>query len=176
MKRLDKKALVERLRSDLEPVGNLILTEYRGMTVEQMTDFRNRVRTASGSVRVMKNTLLRRAVGETDKAVLLDMLEGPNALVFGDHDPVTLVSVVAGVSKEIEALRIKGGIVEGQAMTAEEILRIADLPSRAELLARALGSMCSPLRGLLNVFQGTARNLVCVVEAIRLAKVKASGT
>ncbi len=168
--RIQKEAVVERLREDLEPGGHLILAEYRGLTVEEISQFRKKVRSVSGKVRVMKNTLVRHAVKGTEKDVLTDLLTGPNALVFTKEDPVPLVKIVAEASKNFEAVKVKGGVIEGRVVSPEEILRIATLPSREQLLGKALGSISAPLQGFMNVCQGVTRNLVYVLESIRQAK------
>ncbi len=173
MNRSEKEASVERLRADLEPGGHLILAEYRGLTVEQLSDLRRKVRAASGAVRVMKNTLVRRAVEGTDKEAIRDLLEGPNALVFTKGDPVPVVKAVSEAAKGFEPLVLRGGVVEGKAVTAEQLTQIADLPSREVLLGKALGSLNAPLQGLVNVLQGNLRNLVYVLEAIRQRRAEA---
>ena len=170
MDRTQKEASVEKLRGDLEPGGHLILAEYRGLTVEELSELRKKVRAVSGKVRVMKNTLVRHAVSGTDKDVLNDLLTGPNALVFTKDDPVPLVKVVADASKEYDAVNVKGGVVEGRAVSPEEIFRIAALPSREQLLGKMLGSVSAPLQGFMNVCQGVSRNLVYVLDGIRKAK------
>ncbi len=170
MNRTQKEATVEKLREDLEPGGHLILAEYRGLTVEDLSEFRKNVRAVSGKVRVMKNTLVRHAVKGTEKDVLNDLLTGPNALVFTKEDPVPLVKIVADAAKKFEAVTVKGGVVEGRAVSPEEIFRIAELPSREQLLGKMLGSISAPLQGFLNVCQGVTRNLVYVLEDIRKAK------
>jgi large subunit ribosomal protein L10 len=171
--RTDKKSVVEKLRADIEPDGHLILADYRGLTVEELTGVRAKVRAASGTMRVIKNTLVRRAVDGTDKEAVNDLLEGPNAFVFTKDDPVPVVKALSDAAKDFEALSLKGGVVEGRPVTPEEIMKIAQLPSREVLLGKALGSISSPLQGLVNVCQGTLRNLVYALEAIRQAKAEA---
>ena len=170
VQRDEKAAVVEELRGGLEPEGHVILAEYRGLTVEEMTRLRRKVRAASGTMKVMKNTLVRRAVEGTDKEALKDLLTGPNALFYTKDDPVQVVKAVSGAAKEFEAMKIKGGVLEGKALSPEQILRIAELPPREELLAKTLGSLAAPLQGLVNVMQGVSRNLVYVLDAIRQAK------
>jgi large subunit ribosomal protein L10 len=168
--RQKKQEAVERLRSDMGPDSHLVLAEYRGLTVEEMTGLRKKIRSASGTLRVMKNTLVRRAVEGTGNEAVMDLLTGPNALVFTREDPVPMVKVLAEASKAKEAVKIKGGVVEGKSVTPEEILRIAELPSREVLLAMTLGSLAAPMQGLVNVCQGTIRNFVYVLDALRQAK------
>jgi large subunit ribosomal protein L10 len=168
--RTQKEAVVEKLREDLEPGGHLILAEYRGLTVDQLSQFRKKVRAVSGKVRVMKNTLVRHAVHGTEKDALNDLLTGPNALFFTKEDPVPLVKIITDASKDFESVKVKGGVVEGRPVSPEEIFRIADLPSREQLLGKILGSVSAPLQGFMNVCQGVTRNLVHVLEAIRKEK------
>lgn len=173
MKRSDKEAVVAKLRDDIEPDGHLILADFRGLSVEDLMGVRAKIRAASGTMRVVKNTLVRRAVDGTAKEAINDLLEGPNAFVFTKDDPVPVVKALSDAAKDLEALNLKGGVVEGRTVSPEEIMKIARLPSREVLLGKALGSMSSPLQGLVNVCQGTLRNLVYALEAIRQAKAEA---
>ena len=166
----DKQAAVDKLRTDLGEDGHLVLAEYRGLTVEEISELRHKVRAAAGTVRVMKNTLVRRAIEGTGLESLGDLLSGPNAMVFTREDPVPMVKVIAEAAKGLDSVNLKGGIVEGKTVSPEDILRIAALPSREVLLARTLGSMAAPMQGLANVCQGTIRNLVYALEAVRQAK------
>lgn len=166
----DKQAAVDKLRTDLGEDGHLVLAEYRGLTVEEISELRHKVRAAAGTVRVMKNTLVRRAIEGTGLESLGDLLSGPNAMVFTREDPVPMVKVIAEAAKGLASVNLKGGIVEGKTVSPEDILRIAALPSREVLLAKALGSMAAPMQGLANVCQGTIRNLVYALEAVRQAK------
>ena len=173
MKRSDKEAVVEELRADIEPDGHLILADYRGLTVEELMGVRAKIRAAAGRMRVVKNTLVRRAVDGTPKEAINDLLEGPNAFVFTKEDPVPVVKALSEAASEFEALNLKGGVVEGRNVSPEELMKIAQLPSREVLLGKALGSISSPLQGLVNVCHGTLRNLVYALEAIRQAKAEA---
>ena len=173
MNRTEKEAAVEQLREGLEPDGHVVLAEYRGLTVEEMTQLRRQVSAAEGRLQVMKNTLVRRAMEGTPKEGLGDLLTGPNALFYTKADPLAMVKVVAGASKNHEAVQIKGGMVEGRSFSAAEILRIAELPPREELLAKALGSLSAPMQGLVNVLQGVPRSLVNVLDSIRQEKAAA---
>ena len=170
MNKEEKKAMVERLQADLEPGGHMVLAEYRGLTVEELSGLRKKIRAASGTIRVAKNTLLRRAVEGTAKDAVVDLLTGPNAVVSTKADPVPVVKAVAEAAKDMEAIQVKGGFIEGKAMSAEDILRIATLPSRDELLGKMLGSMSAPMQGFVNACQGVTRNLVYALEAVRQAK------
>lgn len=172
VRRQEKVELVERLSAQLAGTTSFLLAEYRGLTVEQMTDLRARVRGARSAMRVVKNTFLRRAVSGTDKERIAELMEGPNAVILVQGDIVDAIKVAAAADKEFESFRVKGGVIEGRAVGPDEIRQIAELPPRAELLGRAVGSLASPMRGLLNVCTGTMRNLVYALEAVRQAKEK----
>lgn len=174
MKRQEKADLVQKLQTEIALRPNVFLAEYRGMTVEQITELRVKLRKADGGMKVMKNTFLRRAVNGTDKAALTAVSKGPNAVIFANTEFVDLVKVLAATDREIDAFKLKGGVVFGKAVTAAEIRQLAELPPRAVLLGRAVGSLASPLRGFLNVCQGNIRNLVYALDAVRKAKEQAA--
>ena len=166
--------MVEQVQAEFARRPNVFVAEYRGMTVEQITDLRVKLRKADGGMKVVKNTFLRRAVDGTDKAALASVSKGPNAVILANAEFIDLAKVLAATDREIEAFKLKGGVVSGKAVTPAEIRQIAELPPRAVLLGRAVGSLASPLRGFLNVCQGNIRNLVYALEAVRQAKEKSA--
>ena len=172
MKRQEKVETVERLQAELAQRPNIFLAEYRGMTVEQVTDLRVKLRKADGAMRVVKNTFLRRAVAGTDKAAVTAVAKGPNALILGGADVVELTKVLSATGRDIPSFALKGGVIGGRSVTADEIRQLAELPPRSVLLARAVGSMASPIRGFVSVCQGNIRKLVYALEAVRQAKEK----
>ena len=174
MKRQEKVETVERLQAEIAKRPNLFLAEYRGMTVEQVTDLRVKVRKADGAMRVVKNTFLRRAVAGTGQEPVTAHTKGPNALFLGAADVVELTKVLSAADRDIQPFVLKGGVLEGRAVTAAEIRQIAELPPRAVLLARAIGSMASPLRGFVSVCHGNIRKLVYALDAVRQAKEKSA--
>ncbi|HEY5998633.1 MAG TPA: 50S ribosomal protein L10 [bacterium] len=174
MKRQEKVETVERLQAEIASRPNLFLAEYRGMTVEQVTDLRVKVRKADGAMQVVKNTFLRRAVAGQPQEPVAAGAKGPNALFLGGADVVELTKVLAAADKDIQPFVLKGGVVDGRAVTAAEIRQISELPPRAVLLGRAVGSMVSPLRGFVSVCQGNIRKLVYALEAVRQAKEKSA--
>jgi len=170
MKRQDKVTLVDQITAEIAAMPNIFVAEYRGMTVEQITDLRTRVRTAAGGVRVLKNTFLKRAVAGTEKEPVAGLAKGPNAVILGRKDVADLAKVLAAAAKEMDKFQLKGGVVDGRAVTPDQIRQIAELPPRAVLLGRVVGSMASPMRGFVTVCQGNIRNLVYALEAVRKAK------
>jgi large subunit ribosomal protein L10 len=174
VKRQEKVELVQQVKAELAARPNVFVAEYRGMTVEQVTDLRVKLRKADGAMKVVKNTFLRRAVDGTDKASLATVSKGPNAMILANAEFVELAKVLVATDRDIEAFKLKGGVVSGTAVTPEQIRQLSELPPRAVLLGRAVGSLASPLRGFLNVCQGNIRKLVYALDAIRQAKEKAA--
>jgi len=167
-----KQASVVTLKGHLANSKLAVISNYRGLTVKEMTDLRRRIQAAGGDYTVAKNTLLRRALSETEGAPQIDeMLKGPTALVVGFHDPVGPVKALMDFLKETKKeMDIRGGIVEGKPVTAQDLQQIATLPSREEMVAKLMGSMQSPAQGVVITLSGVARNLVYALEAIRKQK------
>lgn len=167
-----KQESVVALKGNLSKSKLAVISDYRGLTVKEMTDLRRRIQAAGGDYTVAKNTLIRRALSETEGAPQIDeMLKGPTALVVGFHDPVAPVKALMDFLKETKKeMDIRGGIVEGKPVTAQDLQQIATLPSREEMVAKLMGSMQSPAQGVVITLSGVARNLVYALEAIRKQK------
>jgi large subunit ribosomal protein L10 len=141
MPRPDKVAVVEEVRQRLSDSTATVLTEYRGLSVDDLAELRARLRGTDASYRVVKNTLTRLAVRDAGVDIPDDMLLGPTAITFCAGDPIATAKVLRSFSREHPALVIKGGFLEGRLLDAAETTRLADLESREELLARLAGLM-----------------------------------
>ena len=141
MPRPDKVAVVEEVRQRLSESTAAVLTEYRGLSVDDLAELRNRLRESDASYRVVKNTLTRLAVRDAGVDIPDDLLIGPTAITFCAGDPVAAAKVLRAFSREHPELVIKGGLLEGRLLDAAETTRLADLASREELLARLAGLM-----------------------------------
>ena len=155
--------LAERLRRS--PMG--VLTDYRGLTVSEITALRRQLREAGGDYVVAKNTLLRIAAEQAGVKGLEPLLEGPTAVAFSDHRLSELAKSLSSYAKTARAFSIKGGYLEGRAISVQDIERIATLPSREQLLAQLMGSMQAPIAGLVNVLNATLSSIVYVLDARR---------
>lgn len=153
-----------------------ILADFSGIKVGPMTQLRRQVREAGGELRVAKNTMMRRAAGETSLlAPVAAELKGPNALVLGYEDPVALAKLLVKFAQDLPLLKIKGGVIGGQTLTVADVDALSKLPSREVLLGQLLGLLQAPAQGLVNVLAGVIRNLMNVLVAIRDEKEKADG-
>jgi len=165
-----KEQAIEEITRKLQDAVTAVITDYRGINVAQATKLRNQLREADVEYRVLKNTLTKIAASRIGLEGIDPYLEGPTAIAFSKNDPVAPAKILTKFAKDNKVLEIKGGILEGKAVTQEQIKALADLPSREELLAQVLRGMQSPLVGMLNVLQGPLRNFVYVLQAIKEAK------
>jgi large subunit ribosomal protein L10 len=163
--RAEKAAIVEELREQLRGTDLVIVTDFRGLTVGQMQTLRRELRAAGGSFRVAKNTLLRLAAEREDQGDLSALLDGPSGIAFAEGDMVTVAKALTTFAKSADALEVRGGLMNGQGITSAEVLALASLPSREELLAKALGSMQAPATNLVGVLSAVARSLAYVLQA-----------
>ena len=170
--RPEKQAAVAGLKEQLSAAKGAVLTGYRGLTVAQDMKLRAKLREAGVTYHVVKNTMVRIAANEIGLEGLDPVLNGTTALAVSADDAVAPAKVIYEFIKEnklenTEVLTIKAGFVEGKVINVEEVKALASLPSREVLIAKVLGSMQAPISGVVNVLQGTIRNAVYVLDAIR---------
>ena len=172
--RPEKQAAVAGLKEQLSSAKGAVLTGYRGLTVAQDMKLRAKLREAGVTYHVVKNTMVRIAANEIGLEGLDPVLNGTTALAVSADDAVAPAKVIYEFIKEnkleTEVLTIKAGLVEGKVINVEEVKALASLPSREVLIAKVLGSMQAPISGVVNVLQGTIRNAVYVLDAIRAQK------
>lgn len=163
------KDIVKEIQVKLEAATSVVITDYRGLNVSQVTDLRRELREAGVEYRVLKNTLTRLAVKEAGIEGLDDTLTGPNAIAFSS-DPVAAAQVLYKFAKTCDKLDIKGGVLEGKVLTVKELKALSDLPSREVLLSMVLRSMQGPLTNFASVLNAPLRDLVGVLDAVREQK------
>ncbi|MGH9366183.1 MAG: 50S ribosomal protein L10 [Thermoanaerobaculia bacterium] len=175
MNRTEKAAAVATLEQDLAKAGNAILFGFAGLKVNEVTELRRQVRGTKSKYLVVKNTLALRAVQGSPLGEMAAQFQGPTAVAYNSSNAVALAKVLTTFAKSNPNLVFKGALVEGRPVAAKEIQAIAELPGREELVARLLFLMQSPLRRLVTVLNGPARNLVGVVHQIAEQKSKSAG-
>ena len=136
-----KQAQVDELAKVLKDAKVVLLTDYRGITVEDVTKLRKEVRETNAEYKVIKNNIVKRALDANGESGLDDLLEGPTAIITSKEDYLAPAKAIYNFTKDHDFYKIKGGIIEGKVMTAEEIITLAKLPSRQELLAKLAGSL-----------------------------------
>ena len=166
MARPDKAAAVAELTALFTGSSAAVLTEYRGLTVAQLKALRTALR-GNANYAVVKNTLTAIAAKEAGLEVLDDELKGPSAIAFVTGDPVAAAKSLRDFAKANPALVVKGGVLDGRALTAADVTKLADLESREVLLAKAAGAMKAKLYQAAYLFTAPASQAVRTVEALR---------
>lgn len=144
----------------LTTIDTVIATAFHGLSVREVEDLRGKLREADAQFQVVKNTLARRACDETGRDALLEYLEGQTALVWAAGDPAAIAKALNTFARASEdRLSMKGGILDGAPVSADELKKLAALPPRDELLARLVGGVASPLQGTVNALNSMLSGL-----------------
>lgn len=167
MVRKEKKPeIVDWISEKLGKAEIAIVTDYRGLTVAEITELRRKFREQGIEYHVVKNTLAGFAANAVGKPNISEFLEGPTAIAFGYDDVIQPAKVLQEFAKAAETpLSIKGGILGDKTLTSDEISALAKLPPKEELIGKVVGLVQSPLYGLVNVLNGNLRGLVGVLQA-----------
>jgi large subunit ribosomal protein L10 len=158
---------VTELRAAIEGSQAIILTDFRGLTVAEITSLRAKLRDAGAQYRVVKNRLMVIAGKAAGLPDLGAMLEGPTGAVFATADAVTAAKAVQDFIRATRKLAVKGSVVSGAVYNETQTKALSELPTRPELLAKAVGSIAAPLSGLAGVLSALPRNLVYALDQMR---------
>jgi len=172
--RKEKEAVVGEVAQRLARAKAVILTDFSGLKVEQMTDLRQKLKDSGLEYMVVKNTLLRLASQGTGAEPLSQKMTGPNGLGFSYDDPVELAKVLVNFAKDNPKLDIKEGVLDGKLIGAEAVSALAKLPSREVLLAQLLGVMNGVARNFVSVLAAVPRGLVTALKQIEEQKAEAA--
>ncbi len=167
MKKEEKIRVVSELHGKFEKAKGIVFTDYRGLNVEEITDLRNNLRSAALEYRVVKNSLARRAAEGTPVDGAVDIFSGPVGIAIGYDDPLLLVKKVLEFSKAREKLEIKGGLIEGDVCSVEQIKAISALPPREVQLSMLVGAMQSPLSKFAGLLNSTVTQFIYALEALK---------
>ncbi|TQJ49547.1 50S ribosomal protein L10 [Phycicoccus sp. SLBN-51] len=173
MAKAEKAAAIAELTDKFRTSGAAVLTEYRGLSVKQLTDLRNSLR-GNATFAVVKNTLTELAAKEAGVTAFDGQLQGPSAIAFVEGDPVEAAKGLRDFAKANPLLVIKGGVLDGKTLTPEEITKLADLESREVLLAKLAGALQASLSQAVYLFAAPLSQTARVVDALR-AKVESEG-
>lgn len=166
MARPDKAAAVAELAEKFRGSSAVVLTEYRGLSVSQLKELRTALR-GNATYAVVKNTLSAIAAREAGVEGLDAQLKGPSAIAFVDGDPVAVAKGLRDFAKAHPQLVVKGGVMDGRPLTADEITKLADLESREVLLAKAAGAMKAKLYQAAYLFTASTAQAVRTIDALR---------
>ncbi|HEU5477382.1 MAG TPA: 50S ribosomal protein L10 [Gaiellaceae bacterium] len=167
MKREQKEQVVEELAARLKAAETLLVADYRGLTMPQIDELRTRLIASGARFTVVKNTLTRRAAEAAGTEGLLALLDGPSAIAFleADGDMVAAAKALADTARETHVLEIRGGVMQGRAVTAAEVESLATLPPEEVLRGQVLGAIVAPLTTLAGLLNAPLQNLVGLIDA-----------
>lgn len=167
MNQTEKEVVIGELTTKFGNAPLVALSQYRGLTVAQMTDLRGQLRKVDGELLVAKNTLTWRAVMETPNKVIEPLLTGPNVLAFGYGDPVAFAKVIDAYADKNEAFEVKGAVMGGQLLTRKQLGVLATMPSLDQMRAQLLALLMTPATQLVRVLAAPAQGLAQVLDARR---------
>ncbi|RMG60129.1 MAG: 50S ribosomal protein L10 [Deltaproteobacteria bacterium] len=172
--RKEKEKIVEDLKEKIARQKAFIVTKMSGLTVAEANTLRRSVKDASGEFKVAKLTLMRIASQGTPVAEVAEKLTGPMGFLFAYEDPVAVAKALKGFVKEVPKLEVVGGVLAGKVITPKEVESLAELPSREELIAKAVGTIAAPLNNFVGTLAAIPRQFLYVLHAIREQKEKAA--
>lgn len=158
-----KVEAIDDLKERLDGAKTVLLTEYRGLTVQQMSELRKQLRVVSAQYKVVKNRLAKIAIASSELSALSPQLKGPVGLVVSKDDPVAVAKVISLFARTNQALAIKGGYVDGQLMQPDGLKALSELPSKEALRGQLVGAISGPLAQLVGLLQAPQRELVYVL-------------
>lgn len=167
MPKAEKVERVGELKERIEGSDALLLTEYRGLTVSDITELRRSLAEGGTGFAVVKNTLMRRAAAEASIDELESLLEGPTAVAFIAGDPVAAAKTVVDAAKKFPALILKGGYMDGRVLSADEAKGLADLESREVMLSKIAGMLKSEMSRAAAMFVSAQSKFLSLLEAYR---------
>ena len=167
MLKTDKERVIAELAKRLKETETLIVTDYRGLTTSDLAELRSKLRKSGARFSVVKNTLAKRAAEEAGAPNLLELFEGPTAIAFleSNGDPVGVAKVLGDTAKATKVLSIRGGVLQGSELRAEQIADLAKLPSAEVLHAQLVGAIAAAPTAIVGLFTAPLRDLVGVLDA-----------
>jgi large subunit ribosomal protein L10 len=176
MLRQDKEQIVKELADRLKSSQNLLVADYRGLTMPEIDELRTKLLESGARFSVVKNTLTRRAAEEAGVKELLDLIDGPTAIAFidADGDPAAAAKILNDTARAHDVLVIRGGLLDGDTVTDVEVKRLATLPPADVVRAQLAGAVAGPLTTVVGLFTAPLRDLVNVIDA-RITQLQEQG-
>jgi len=166
VKRAQKTDTVADLSSRFNRANMALVSEYKGMTAAESSELRRRLRAVRGELRVAKNTLVRRAIIETNFSGLDSQLGGPVGVIFSFEDPIAVAKTVTSFKEAGEKFKLRGGVLDGKPLTREEIQDLAAMPPKEVVMAQLLGSLQAPASALVRLLNEPGSALARLIDAI----------
>ncbi|MGA1869052.1 MAG: 50S ribosomal protein L10 [bacterium] len=170
MNREGKKSIVAELQDKFQKSQSIVFADFIGMSVSQMEDLRGKARASNVEIKVVKNTLAKRAYDVFGDKEGVKFLTHNTAVGLGYDDPIIPIKVLLDYAKENDKLNLKGALIQGKCIDKEKLKTLASIPSKEVLLTQLVTTLQSPIQGLVNVLSGPMRSLVTVLKAIEEKK------
>lgn len=164
--RNQKEEIVNKLSDEIKSSKSVVFTDYKGVGVKDMESLRGSLREEGARIQVIKKKLVEIALKNAGIEMSAKDMEGQLAVAISQEDEVTPAKVINNFAKENENLKIIGGLLDSKKLNSEEVISLAKLPSKEELLAKLVGTLNAPMSGFVNVLQGNQRSLVQALKAI----------
>lgn len=164
--RVQKQETITELKENLAKAKSIVFVDIQGLKVKEIVSLRKKAKEAMGNLKVAKKTLINLAL-KSKKGVDVKAMSGEIAVLFGFEDPIKPLKSFYDFSKSNENLKFVSGIIENNLLSKEEVVAMAQLPSKQELLANLVGILARPMSGLLNIFQGNIKGLVYILSSIK---------
>ncbi|MBI4744900.1 MAG: 50S ribosomal protein L10 [Actinobacteria bacterium] len=161
-----KQLVVDEIADKLKQAKGVVLTDFRGLDVHALGDLRKKLIEQGIEYRVVKNTLIERAVDKCELAEVKEHLTGPTALAFDYNDSISIAKILVNFEKTNDFFNVKAGVIEGRILNKDEVKKVASIPSREQLIANLLCGMQSPISGLANVLSASIRGLAIALKAV----------
>ncbi|MDH4330759.1 MAG: 50S ribosomal protein L10 [Candidatus Moranbacteria bacterium] len=168
--RQQKHEIVDTLTQNLKDSKSVVFVDFRGLSVKEMTSLKRELKKENSNLSVVKKSLIAVALKNAGIDMNVKGLEGQIAVSIATEDEVSSAKIISKFAKTAEGLKIIGGVLGDKEMSEKEVNALAKLPSKEELLSRLVGSLKSPMSGLVNVLQGNQKGLVYVIKAIADSK------
>ncbi len=167
-----KQEVINQINERFKSNPSVFVLEFKGLTVKELENVRKDLRQTNSELKIVKNTLLKKAAEDTDAGQLSNLFVGSTAIAFCDEDSAATAKVFVKSAKEYELLNIKGGLLEGKVVSVDEIEKISKLSSRVELIAQFMGLLNSPMSNLLYSLQNMQTKFLYALEALKEKKEK----
>ncbi len=166
MRKSEKEVVIAGFSEKLKKVQAVILAEYRGLKVSELTEIRREIRKNAGEFKVVKNRLAKRAMMGTEWALLENQMKGPIGIATSEQDPVSLSKILTKFAETYPALKLRAGVFAGKLLAVKDIEALSKLPSKEELYAKMLGTLQAPASNLVRVLQAVPQKLAMALKAI----------
>lgn len=169
--RVQKEETVQHLTDKLQKARAVVFADYKGMTMSQISELRDKLREVSAEFSVTKNTLMERAAKQAGLSINNpQILEGPTATLLAYEDQISPIKALVKAFKDAGLGAVKGGFLDKEGLSTARVTQLSTLPGKEELRAQAVGLIASPLRGIVGVLSANLRNLVIVLDQVKVAK------